>query len=100
MTKSSSPRSARADVVDPVAGGEQLGGPRRRVAPAGRVVAGAVEGDGEVQRAAVWCRRRGHQAAAVNWAPPVGRLVHEASALNEVKSVVSRKAGIEYRSRA
>lgn len=38
------------DQVGPVAGGEQLTRPGDGFAPGGRVPAGAVEGDGEVQR--------------------------------------------------
>ena len=74
----------------PVLRGEDLGGARRGVAPAGRVESGPVEGDGEMEW--TWL---GHQAAAVCRSPRCAGRFHEASALNDVKSVVSRKAGIE-----
>ena len=75
-------------------------GRRRRVAPAGGMEPGAVERDGEVQRRGL-VRELGHQAATVSSVAAVRRLVSTtSSALNDVKSVVSRKAGIEYRSRA
>ncbi len=38
-----------ADGVCPVAGGEQLGGPGRRLPPRGRVPSGPLEGDAEAQ---------------------------------------------------
>ena len=63
VTKSSRPRSARADLVDPVAGREQLGRAGRRVAPRRRVEAGAVEADGEVHVA--WQRRVRHAGSSV-----------------------------------
>ena len=76
----------------PVRGGEDLGRPRRRVAPARRVEAGAVERDGEMQRTV---RGAGHHAAADQSVAAVRRLrPRRSSALNVVKSVVSRNAGI------